>query len=198
MGCACAFSQSCPTRCDPRHCSPPGSSVHMVLQARVLEWGATPSYKGSSPPRDRTRASCFSCIGRRILYHWASWGSPKSRISTLIKEPPEVRIQEGGMGPDQTLNLRHLDLKTPATRTVRNKCLWFLSPLIHIILLWQPRLDWDTMRVKLPWGEGWDWVSWFKERREILKNKRETHMELAGKCLAKWRRGIGLSPTITV
>ena len=33
--------QSCPTLCDPRDGSPPGSSVHGILQARVLEWGAT-------------------------------------------------------------------------------------------------------------------------------------------------------------
>ena len=32
--------QSCPTLCDPRDCSPPGSSVHEIFQARVLEWGA--------------------------------------------------------------------------------------------------------------------------------------------------------------
>ena len=32
--------QSCPTLCDPMHCSPPGSSVHGIFQARVLEWGA--------------------------------------------------------------------------------------------------------------------------------------------------------------
>ena len=34
-------AQSCPTLRDPMDCSPPGSSVHVILQARVLEWGAT-------------------------------------------------------------------------------------------------------------------------------------------------------------
>ena len=38
--------QPCPTLCDPMDCSPPGSSVHGILQARILEWGAMPSAKG--------------------------------------------------------------------------------------------------------------------------------------------------------
>ena len=49
---------------------PPGSSVHGILQARILEWVAMPSSRGSSWPRDRT---CVSCIGRQILYLWATW-----------------------------------------------------------------------------------------------------------------------------
>ena len=49
--------QSCLTLCDHMDCSPPGSSVHEILQARVLEWVAMPS-KGSSQPRDQTWISC--------------------------------------------------------------------------------------------------------------------------------------------
>ena len=44
--------QSCPTLCDPRDCGPQGSSVHGILQARILEWVAMPSSRGSSRPRD--------------------------------------------------------------------------------------------------------------------------------------------------
>ena len=54
-------------------CSPPGSSVHGISQARVLGWVAISYSRGSSQPRDWTRISCVSCIGRRILYHWAIW-----------------------------------------------------------------------------------------------------------------------------
>ena len=43
-------AQSCPTLCDRTDCGPPGSSVHGILQARVLEWAAMPSSRGSSPP----------------------------------------------------------------------------------------------------------------------------------------------------
>ena len=46
--------QSCLTLCDPMNCSPPISSVHGILQARILEWVAVPSSRGSSLPKDRT------------------------------------------------------------------------------------------------------------------------------------------------
>ena len=65
-------TQSCPTLCDPVDWSPPGSSVHRMLQARTLEWVAMPSSRGSSQPRDRTWVSCVSCIGRWILYCWTT------------------------------------------------------------------------------------------------------------------------------
>ena len=63
-------AQSCLTLCDPMDYSPPGSSVHGILQARVLEWVAISSSRGSSPPRDRT---CISCIDRQILCLGATW-----------------------------------------------------------------------------------------------------------------------------
>ena len=50
-------------------CSLPGSSVHGILQARIVEWVAMPSSKGSSQPRDQTLVSYVSCIGRWVLYH---------------------------------------------------------------------------------------------------------------------------------
>ena len=52
--------QSCLTLCDPTDCSPPGSSVHGILKARILEWVAIPSSRGSSQPRDRTQVSCIA------------------------------------------------------------------------------------------------------------------------------------------
>ena len=61
--------QSCPTPCDPMDCSPPGSSVHGILQARILQCVAMPSFRGSSQSRDRTYVSCVSCAGRQTLYH---------------------------------------------------------------------------------------------------------------------------------
>ena len=47
----------CPTLCDLKDCGLPGSSVHRILQARILKWVAIPFFKGSSRPRDRTQAS---------------------------------------------------------------------------------------------------------------------------------------------
>ena len=49
-----AVSQSCPTLCDPMDCSLPGSCIHGMLQARILEWVTISYSRGSSPPRDRT------------------------------------------------------------------------------------------------------------------------------------------------
>ena len=53
-------AQSCPTLCDSMDCSPPGSSVHRILQARILEWLAIPFSRVSSQPRDRTWISCVA------------------------------------------------------------------------------------------------------------------------------------------
>ena len=61
--------------CDPIDCSLPDSSVHGTLQARILEWVAMSSSRGSSRPRDRTHTSYVSCIGRQVLYHSKCTGS---------------------------------------------------------------------------------------------------------------------------
>ena len=53
--------------------SPLGSSVHGILQARILEWVAIPFSRGSSQPRDGTHGSC---IGKWVLYHKATWKTP--------------------------------------------------------------------------------------------------------------------------
>ena len=63
----------CPTLCKPMDCRPPGSTVHGVFQARILEWVAVSYSRVSSQPRDRTCISCISYIGRWILYYRATW-----------------------------------------------------------------------------------------------------------------------------
>ena len=62
-------TQSCPTLCDPVDCSLPGSSVHGILQARILEWVAIAFSRGSSQPRDWTWVSRIA--GRRFNL-WAT------------------------------------------------------------------------------------------------------------------------------
>ena len=54
--------QSYLTLCNPMNCSPPGSSVHGILQVRILEWVVMPSSRGSSQSRDRTHVFYSSCI----------------------------------------------------------------------------------------------------------------------------------------
>ena len=72
----CMSAQLCLTLCDPTDYSLPGSSVHEISQARILEWMAMSSSRGSSQPRDWTHVSCISCIGRLILYYWAKRETP--------------------------------------------------------------------------------------------------------------------------
>ena len=54
-------------------CSPPDFSVHGISQVRILEWVANSFSRGSSQPRDQTH---ISCIGRQVLYHWATREAP--------------------------------------------------------------------------------------------------------------------------
>ena len=76
-------AQSCLTLCDPTDCSPPGSSVHRILQARTLEWAAMASSRGFSSARDRTRISYVSCNGSWVPYHSHHVGSPLLALSYL-------------------------------------------------------------------------------------------------------------------
>ena len=62
-------AQSCPTLCDPIDCSPPGSFLHGILQARILEWVAISFSRESSRPRDRTQVFCI--VDRRFTV-WAT------------------------------------------------------------------------------------------------------------------------------
>ena len=73
--CCCLVTQSCLTLCKPMDYTPPGSSVHGISQERILEGVAIFFSRGSSWPRDQTHVSC---IGRQILYHWATREAPIS------------------------------------------------------------------------------------------------------------------------
>ena len=82
-------TQSCPTLCNPMDCSLPGSSVHGIFQARILEWVAISHSRESSQPSDQTHISCISCIGGQILYHCTTWEAPWVDLPSPItlKEP---------------------------------------------------------------------------------------------------------------
>ena len=66
-------AQLCPSICNPVDCSPPGFSVHEILQARVLEWVAIPFSRASSWPRDWTPVSC---IAGKCSTTWATRKTP--------------------------------------------------------------------------------------------------------------------------
>ena len=62
------IAQSCLTLCRPVDCRPPGSSVHEIFQARILEWAVISFSRGTPQPRDGAHIFCLSCTGRRILH----------------------------------------------------------------------------------------------------------------------------------
>ena len=69
--------QLCLTLCNPMDHSPPGSSVHGILQARILEWVAIPFSRGSSWPRDQAQVSH---IAGRFFTYWASRAVPATKV----------------------------------------------------------------------------------------------------------------------
>ena len=76
---ASSITKSCLTLRNTMECSPPGSSVYGILQARILEWVAICFSRGRSQPRDPT---LISYTGRRVLYHWVTRGPLSTFITT--------------------------------------------------------------------------------------------------------------------
>ena len=79
-------AQSCPTLCDPMDCSLPGSSVHGIFQARVLEWVSISFSRRSSQPRDRTLVSRI--VGRRFTV----WATREVPTHPQMQETLETQI----------------------------------------------------------------------------------------------------------
>ena len=87
--CVCIKSvQLRPTLCESMDFSPPGSTVHGILQARILEWVAIPSSRGSSQSRDRTHISC--------LLHWQAGSLPLA----LRGKPMPLNIRRQRLGQE--------------------------------------------------------------------------------------------------
>ena len=72
-------------------CSPPGSSVHEISQARIVEWVTISFSGGSFWPKDQTHVSWISCIGRQILYHCTTREAPQDLITVM--KPLKIHIQ---------------------------------------------------------------------------------------------------------
>ena len=81
---ACLVTKSCPTLCNPMNYSPPGSLVHGIFQARILEWVAISFSRGSSQPRDRTHSSCTFCSADE-LFTSEPPGKPGGKLSKRHK-----------------------------------------------------------------------------------------------------------------
>ena len=89
-------AQSCLTLCNSVDCNPPGSSVHGIFQARILEWIAVLSSRGSSLPRNWTH---ISCIGRQILYHWATWEAWPTHTELKVSYSSSVLLKSAHLPP---------------------------------------------------------------------------------------------------
>ena len=100
-------AQLCPTLCDPIDCSLPGSSLHGILHARILEWVSMPFSRGSLQPRDQPRSPALQADslsseppgkppGAQFLITTLKMGKPKPQIvlnpifkaGVLVKVPP--------------------------------------------------------------------------------------------------------------
>ena len=80
--------QLCLTVCDPMDCNLLGSSVHGILQERILEWVAMPSSRGSSQPRDRTCVSNISWLADKFFSMRATWEVQVKSTSTKMASRP--------------------------------------------------------------------------------------------------------------
>ena len=81
-------AQSCPNLCNPMDCSLPGSSVHGIPQARLLEWVAIPFSRGSSRPRDETQVSCTA----GGFFTSEPPGKPACALGTIYLPSPPARF----------------------------------------------------------------------------------------------------------
>ena len=133
--CACVHAQSLgcvQLFCDPVDCSLPGFSVHGILQARILEWVAIPSSKGSSQPRDQpvspalqVYSSPLSHLGSPVTFvsfckklASGGWGLHLSACGILV---PRLRIKP------RALAVRSLRLNHWTTREFPKLALFFRS-----------------------------------------------------------------------
>ena len=100
---ACVCARSCPTLCNPMDCSMPVSSVHGISQAIRVEWVDISYTGGSSQPRDWTHVSDICCVGRQILYCWATWEALFESVKCDCGQPShptswEICLKEGRGG----------------------------------------------------------------------------------------------------
>ena len=90
-------AQSYWTLCDPMDCCPPGSSVHGILQARILEWVAISSSRGSPRPRDRTHVSCTA---GRFFTIWATREAEEDKRNSNLKNSSRGFFLQPNGSPD--------------------------------------------------------------------------------------------------
>ena len=165
--CCCLITQWCLTLCDPMVYRLPGSSVHGILQARILEWVVISFSRGSSWPRDRTH---ISCIGRWVLYQQSPLKKPGTKLRRGIG-----RSSEEGMAPHTSILAweipwakEHGGLKAMGSHGTRT----WLNLLSTEAPMWPRRYKWDALVLKLD-------LQWIPQRNGGLACG--FHPDLAGK-----------------
>ena len=143
--CACSLNHV--LLCDPMDCRPPGSSVHGISQARVLEWGAISFSSGSSQPRDQTQVPWGSCIGRR-----------DSLPLSPLEKPSKCTLVDVFLGTHVVISLCHFMVgwflvSHSFVRPKNDLCMgmrrdWQVPPLPAAC-----HVSWKCGRVR-PWGGG--------------------------------------------
>ena len=120
-----SVAQSCLTFCHPMECSPSGSSVHGILQAKILEWVAIIYSRASSRPRAQTH---ISCIGRWILYHCLTW-EPSGRVPDTIRACNKVPILGWGMEEGFSEQVTFKQYSEKKESEVAQSCLTLCNPM---------------------------------------------------------------------
>ena len=151
-------AQSCPTLCDPMDCSPPGSSVHGILQARILEWVAISFFRGSPLSRDWTQVSCIA--GR----HFNLWATRE--VHLLFKDSNDSI----GIFCLQTNFKDNIVMKwirqESSTGYVRSWGGWVVTDEIHLAFSWvslKKKKEYYQSNYKFPW-----WENWLKCRTSVI------------------------------
>ena len=195
-------SLSCIQLCDPKDCSPPGSSVHGFLQVRILEWVSISYPRWSSWSRDWT---WISCTGRRVLYHWASreaqWdvlccAKPLQSCLTLQPhrlEPTRLLCPWDSPGTNTGVGCYALLQEIFLTQGL-NPCLLHLLHYRQILYYWAngetPRGYYSTIKKKkkeiIPFA-----ATWMSLEIIILSEIRKTntiwyHLYVESKIWCKW------------
>ena len=103
--------QLCLTLCNPMDCSPPSSSIHGILQARILEWVAMPSSRRYSQPRDWTHIFYVSYIGSRVLNTSTTWEAhlytwDKGNLSHWVDEWERITEMKKGIKSWKSFRLK--------------------------------------------------------------------------------------------
>ena len=136
------FLRSCLTLCNPMDYSLPGFSVHEILQARILEWAAMPSPKGSSWLRDWTWVSCGSCLPGRFftakpagkslygceLDHKVDWMTKNWSLWSVVLEKP----------PESPLDCKEIKLVNPKGNNLEYSLERMMLKIQYFDLMWRP------------------------------------------------------------